>query len=151
MRARVSQPKDRILVNCASLGPPGKPIGRDGRVLPLRDFARTININLIGSFNMLSKFAARLSYGRAAGEERRVIINTASVAAFDGLIGQATYAVSKGGIVGITLPLAREFVRYGIRVIPNPKTSLTNPRLTRLVQYWSRRCRNREVANDNGP
>lgn len=60
MRARVSQPKDRILVNCASLGPPSKAIGRDGRALPLRDFARTININLIGSFNMLSKFAARL-------------------------------------------------------------------------------------------
>lgn len=121
MRARVSRPKGRILVNCASLGPPGKAIGRDGRALPLRDFARTINSNLIGSFNTLSKFAARLHTAEALGEERRVIINTASVAAFDGQIGQAAYAASKGGIVGLTLPLAREFARYGIRVITEPK------------------------------
>lgn len=109
--------KARILVNCAGLGPPGKAIGRDGRALPLRDFARTININLIGSFNMLSKFAARLHTAELEGEERGVIINTASVAAFDGQIGQAAYAASKGGIVGMTLPLAREFARYGIRVM----------------------------------
>lgn len=109
--------KARILVNCAGLGPPGKAIGRDGRALPLRDFARTININLIGSFNMLSKFAARLHTAEQEGEERGVIINTASVAAFDGQIGQAAYAASKGGIVGMTLPLAREFARYGIRVM----------------------------------
>lgn len=128
-----------------------KAIGRDGRALPLRDFARTINSNLLGSFNTLSKFAARLHTAEALGEERRVIINTAGVAAFDGQIGKAAYAASKGGVVGLTLPLAREFARYGTRLIPNPKTSLTNPRLTRLLPYWSRRCRNREVANDNGP
>ncbi|MFB6463966.1 3-hydroxyacyl-CoA dehydrogenase [Bradyrhizobium sp. WSM2254] len=109
--------KGRILVNCAGLGPPGKAIGRDGRALPLRDFARTININLIGSFNMLSKFAARLHTAEPDGEERGIIINTASVAAFDGQIGQAAYSASKGGIVGMTLPLAREFARYGIRVM----------------------------------
>ncbi|MBR0859238.1 SDR family NAD(P)-dependent oxidoreductase [Bradyrhizobium liaoningense] len=111
------QGKARILVNCAGLGPPGKAIGRDGKALPLRDFARTININLIGNFNMLSKFAARLHTAETTGEERGVIINTASVAAFDGQIGQAAYAASKGGIVGMTLPLAREFARYGIRVM----------------------------------
>jgi NAD(P)-dependent dehydrogenase (short-subunit alcohol dehydrogenase family) len=109
--------KARILVNCAGLGPPGKAIGRDGKALPLRDFARTININLIGSFNVLSKFAARLHAAESVEEERGVIINTASVAAFDGQIGQAAYSASKGGIVGMTLPLAREFARYGIRVM----------------------------------
>jgi NAD(P)-dependent dehydrogenase (short-subunit alcohol dehydrogenase family) len=109
--------KARILVNCAGLGPPGKAIGRDGKALPLRDFARIININLIGSFNVLSKFAARLHAAETAGEERGVIINTASVAAYDGQIGQAAYSASKGGIVGMTLPLAREFARYGIRVM----------------------------------
>lgn len=107
----------RILVNCAGLGPPGKAIGRDGKALPLRDFAKTVNINLIGSFNALSKFAARLHTVNPIGEERGVIINTASVAAFDGQIGQAAYSASKGGIVGMTLPIARELARYGIRVM----------------------------------
>jgi NAD(P)-dependent dehydrogenase (short-subunit alcohol dehydrogenase family) len=108
--------KARILVNCAGLGPPGKAIGRDGKALPLRDFTKTVSINLIGSFNTLSKFAARLHTAEPLGEERGIIINTASVAAFDGQIGQAAYSASKGGIVGMTLPLAREFARYGIRV-----------------------------------
>jgi NAD(P)-dependent dehydrogenase (short-subunit alcohol dehydrogenase family) len=108
--------KARILVNCAGLGPPGKAIGRDGKALPLRDFTKTVSINLIGSFNTLSKFAARLHTTEPLGEERGIIINTASVAAFDGQIGQAAHSASKGGIVGMTLPLAREFARYGIRV-----------------------------------
>lgn len=120
MRARVSRPKGRSLINCASLAR-RKAIGRDGRALPLGDFARTININMIGSFNTLSKFAARLHTAEALSEERRVIINAAGVAAFDGQIGQAAYAASKGGIVGLRLPLAREFARYGIRVITEPK------------------------------
>ncbi|MHC4047882.1 MULTISPECIES: SDR family NAD(P)-dependent oxidoreductase [Bradyrhizobium] len=115
--AELMHGKARILVNCAGLGPPGKAIGRDGKALPLRDFARTININLIGSFNVLSKFAARLHMAETVGEERGVIVNTASVAAYDGQIGQAAYSASKGGIVGMTLPLAREFARYGIRVM----------------------------------
>jgi NAD(P)-dependent dehydrogenase (short-subunit alcohol dehydrogenase family) len=107
----------RILVNCAGLGPPSKAIGRNGKAMPLGDFAKIINVNLIGSFNVLSKFAARLHAGEMVGEERGVIVNTASVAAFDGQIGQAAYSASKGGIVGMTLPLAREFARYGIRVV----------------------------------
>ncbi|MGY8639049.1 SDR family NAD(P)-dependent oxidoreductase [Bradyrhizobium sp. 14AA] len=115
--AELMHGKARILVNCAGLGPPGKAIGQDGKALPLRDFARTININLIGSFNVLSKFAARLHMAETVGEERGVIVNTASVAAYDGQIGQAAYSASKGGIVGMTLPLAREFARYGIRVM----------------------------------
>jgi len=110
--------KARILVNCAGIGPPAKVLNRDGSPLPLADFARIININLIGSFNVLSKFASRIHDAEALNEdgERGVIINTASVAAFEGQIGQPAYAASKGGIVGMALPIAREFARYGIRV-----------------------------------
>ena len=110
--------KARILVNCAGIGPPAKVINRDGSPLPLADFAKIININLIGTFNVLSKFAARIHDAEPLNEdgERGVIINTASVAAFEGQIGQPAYAASKGGVVGMALPIAREFARYGIRV-----------------------------------
>ncbi|MBN8938066.1 MAG: SDR family NAD(P)-dependent oxidoreductase [Rhizobiales bacterium] len=109
--------KARILVNCAGIGPPAKVINRDGSALPLGDFTKIVTINLSGTFNVLSKFAARLATAEPVGEERGVIVNTASVAAFDGQIGQAAYAASKGGIVGMTLPIARELARYGIRVV----------------------------------
>jgi NAD(P)-dependent dehydrogenase (short-subunit alcohol dehydrogenase family) len=109
--------KARILVNCAGIGPPAKVIGKDGKALPLADFSKIISVNLLGTFNALSKFAARIHDAPAIGEERGVIVNTASVAAFDGQIGQAAYSASKGGLVGMTLPLAREFARYGIRVM----------------------------------
>jgi len=110
--------KARILVNCAGIGPPAKVIDRTGAPLPLADFARIININLLGSFNVLSKFAARIFDAEPLDDdgERGVIVNTASVAAFDGQIGQSAYAASKGGIVAMALPIAREFARYGIRV-----------------------------------
>ena len=109
--------KARVLVNCAGIGPPAKVIGKDGKPQPLADFAKIISVNLNGTFNVLSKFAARLHDAPLIGEERGVIINTASIAAFDGQIGQAAYSASKGGLVGLTLPLAREFARYGIRVM----------------------------------
>ena len=109
--------KARILVNCAGIGPPAKVINRDGSAIPLADFSKIVTINLVGTFNVLSKFAARLHDADPIGEERGVIVNTASVAAFEGQIGQAAYAASKGGIVGLTLPVAREFARYGIRVM----------------------------------
>lgn len=109
--------KARILVNCAGIGPPAKVINRDGSAIPLKDFTTVINVNLLGSFNVLAKFAAALHKADPLGEERGVIINTASVAAFDGQIGQAAYSASKGAIVGMTLPIAREFARYGIRVM----------------------------------
>jgi NAD(P)-dependent dehydrogenase (short-subunit alcohol dehydrogenase family) len=109
--------KARILVNCAGIGPPGKVIGRDGKAIPLKEFSRIVTINLVGTFNVLSKFAARLHQAEPLGEERGIIINTASVAAFEGQIGQPAYAASKGGVVGMTLPIAREFARYGIRVV----------------------------------
>lgn len=126
--------KARILVNCAGIGPPAKVIDRNGQPIPLADFARIININLIGSFNVLSKFAARLSTAEPIGEERGIIISTASVAAFEGQIGQAAYAASKAGIVGMALPIARELARYGIRVMTIAPGLFLTPLLASLPQ-----------------
>jgi NAD(P)-dependent dehydrogenase (short-subunit alcohol dehydrogenase family) len=124
--------KARILVNCAGIGPPAKVIGKDGKALPLADFSKIISVNLMGSFNVLSKFAARIHDAPALGEERGVIINTASVAAFDGQIGQVAYSASKGGLVAMTLPLAREFARYGIRVMTIAPGIFLTPLLSSL-------------------
>ncbi len=107
----------RILVNCAGIAPAFKAVGRDGRAAPLADFARVVAINLVGTFNLASQFAAGLVQADPAGEERGVIINTASIAAFDGQTGQAAYAASKAGVVGMGLPLARELARHAIRVM----------------------------------
>lgn len=107
----------RILVNCAGIGPPAKAVDRDGVPLPLAEFRKVVDVNLTGTFNVLSKFAARAMALEPVGEERGVIVNTASVAAFDGQIGQPAYSASKSGIVGMTLPLAREFARAAIRVV----------------------------------
>lgn len=126
--------KARVLVNCAGIAPPAKIIGRDGRAIPLADFSKTVMINLIGSFNVLSKFAARIHDADQVGEERGVIINTASVAAYEGQIGQAAYAASKAGIVGMTLPAAREFARYGIRVMTIAPGIFWTPLLASLPQ-----------------
>lgn len=126
--------KARILVNCAGIGPPAKVIDRNGQPIPLADFARIININLIGSFNVLSKFAARLSTAEPIGEERGIVISTASVAAFEGQIGQAAYAASKAGIVGMALPIARELARYGIRVMTIAPGLFLTPLLASLPQ-----------------
>jgi NAD(P)-dependent dehydrogenase (short-subunit alcohol dehydrogenase family) len=126
--------KARILVNCAGIGPPAKVIGRDGRPQPLADFSKIVTINLIGTFNVTSKFAARLVSADSVGEEGGVIVNTASVAAYDGQIGQAAYSASKGGIVGMTLPIAREFARYGIRVMTIAPGIFLTPLLASLPQ-----------------
>lgn len=107
----------RILVNCAGIGPPAKVVGRDGTAMPLAHFGRIVTVNLLGTFNVLSKFAARVHQSDLIGEERGVVVNTASIAAYDGQIGQAAYSASKGGVVGMTLPIARELARYGIRVV----------------------------------
>lgn len=106
----------RVLVNCAGIGKPEKMIKNDGTSMLLASFARTIEVNLLGTFNVTAKFVERLSTADLLGEERGVVINTASVAAFDGQIGQAAYSASKGGIVSMTLPLARELARHAIRV-----------------------------------
>lgn len=104
------------LVNCAGVGVPAKVLGKDGP-LPLESFNKIIQINLVGSFNMLRLAAAEMAKNAPNEEgERGVIINTASIAAYDGQIGQPAYAASKAGVVGMTLPIAREFARAGIRV-----------------------------------
>ncbi len=126
--------KARILVNCAGIAPPAKVIDRDGHPLPLASFSKIVSINLIGSFNVLSKFAAALHTAEPVGEERGVVINTASVAAYDGQIGQAAYAASKGGVVGMTLPIARELARYGIRVMTIAPGIFWTPLLATLPQ-----------------
>ena len=133
-RAEELNGKARILVNCAGIGPPAKVIGRDGSAIPLGDFSKIVTINLIGTFNVLSKFAERLHDADLIGEERGVIINTASVAAFEGQIGQSAYAASKGGVVSMTLPIAREFARYGIRVMTIVPGLFWTPLLATLPQ-----------------
>ncbi len=124
----------RILVNCAGIGTPVRVIGRDGRAMALSDFTRTLTVNLVGTFNVVSKFAERLHAVDPVGEERGVIVNTASIAAYDGQIGQAAYAASKGGIVGMTLPIARELARYGIRVMTIAPGIFWTPLLAQLPQ-----------------
>lgn len=106
----------RVLVNCAGIATGAKTVGKGNSPHPLAQFRKTIEINLIGSFNVITHFAAKLAAADAQGEERGVIINTASVAAFDGQIGQAAYSASKGGIVGMTLPIARDLAAHSIRV-----------------------------------
>jgi len=107
----------RVLVNCAGIGTAGRIVGRDGP-MPLADFERVIRVNLIGTFNMLRIASAAMStLDPLEDGERGVIVNTASVAAYDGQIGQAAYASSKGGVVSLTLPAARELAKFGIRVM----------------------------------
>jgi len=104
------------VVNCAGVGTPGKVVGRDGP-LDLGAFTKVIQVNLIGTFNVIRLAAAAMQENEPDEEgERGVIVNTASVAAFDGQIGQAAYSASKGGVVSMTLPIARELARSGIRV-----------------------------------
>jgi NAD(P)-dependent dehydrogenase (short-subunit alcohol dehydrogenase family) len=106
----------RICVNCAGIGNAIKTVSK-GSAFPLDSFRKVIEINLIGTFNVLSKAAARMTELAPVGEERGVIINTASVAAYDGQIGQAAYSASKGGVVGMTLPIARDLADKGVRVM----------------------------------
>ena len=106
----------RIVVNCAGTGDAIRVLGKSG-VYPLNKFARIVNINLVGTFNVLRLGAERMVKTESIGGERGVIINTASVAAFDGQIGQAAYSASKGGVVGMTLPIARDLADKQIRVM----------------------------------
>ncbi|MET1155720.1 SDR family NAD(P)-dependent oxidoreductase [Arthrobacter sp.] len=128
----------RILVNCAGVGTPGKVLGRDG-VLPLEAFTKVVQINLIGTFNVIRLAAAAMAATEpveteVGGPERGVIINTASVAAFDGQIGQPAYAASKGGVAAMTLPLARELARSLIRVVTIAPGIFETPMMAGLPQ-----------------
>jgi NAD(P)-dependent dehydrogenase (short-subunit alcohol dehydrogenase family) len=106
-----------VVMNCAGILGAGRVLGKEGP-MPLKNFAGTVMVNLVGSFNV-AKAGAALMQSNEAGEdgERGVIVNTASVAAYEGQIGQAAYSASKGGVVGMTLPMARELSRFGIRVM----------------------------------
>jgi len=115
--ARTAMGGLNVVVSCAGILGAGRVLGREG-AMPLETFARTVGVNLIGSFNV-AKAAAGLMQSNEAGEdgERGVIVNTASIAAYEGQIGQAAYSASKGGVVAMTLPMAREFARIGVRVM----------------------------------
>jgi NAD(P)-dependent dehydrogenase (short-subunit alcohol dehydrogenase family) len=107
----------RILMNIAGIGSAKRIVGKDGNAAPLQDFARVINVNLIGSYNISRLFAAAcVKLAPLDDGERGVMMFTASVAAFDGQVGQQAYSASKGGLVGMTLPMARDLAQHGIRV-----------------------------------
>ncbi len=117
VRAAVDGGGLHVVINCAGIGVAERVLGKNGPS-SLQSFTRVINVNLIGTFNVIRLSAAAMAANEpTAGGERGVIINTASVAAFEGQIGQAAYSASKGGIVGMTLPIARELARFGIRVM----------------------------------
>ncbi|MDA9549070.1 MULTISPECIES: SDR family NAD(P)-dependent oxidoreductase [Bradyrhizobium] len=124
----------RVLVNCAGIGVAKRVVGRDGP-MALSDFDKVIKVNLIGTFNMLRLAATEMSKlePQTTGE-RGVIINTASVAAYDGQIGQSAYSASKGGIVGMTLPIARELAQFGVRVLTIAPGLFLTPLLANLPQ-----------------
>ena len=124
----------RILVNCAGVAPAIKTVSKEGAPHPLAAFRRAIEINLIGTFNVIAQFAARAAAVEPIGEERGVIINTASVAAYDGQMGQAAYAASKNGVVGLTLPVARDLARLRIRVMTIAPGIFLTPMLMGLPQ-----------------
>jgi NAD(P)-dependent dehydrogenase (short-subunit alcohol dehydrogenase family) len=124
----------RIAVNCAGIGTAGRIVGRDGP-LPLDAFRRVIEVNLIGSFNVMRLAAAEMSsLEPLADGERGIIVSTASAAAYEGQIGQAAYSASKGGIVALTLPAARELARYGVRVVAIAPGLFDTPMLQGLAQ-----------------
>ncbi len=123
----------RVVVNCAGTGDAIKTVGKKG-AYPLDAFKRIIDINLIGTFNVIRLGAERMSTLEPIGEERGVIINTASVAAFDGQIGQAAYSASKGGVVGMTLPIARDLASLKIRVMTIAPGLFNTPLLASLPE-----------------
>ncbi|MGH8954196.1 MAG: SDR family NAD(P)-dependent oxidoreductase [Microbacterium sp.] len=125
----------RIVVNCAGIAPPAKVLDREGNPAVLADFERVVRINLVGTFNVLSQASAVIAKNDVTDTgDRGVIVNTASVAAFDGQIGQPAYSASKGGVHAMTLPVARELARYGIRVCTIAPGIMETPMLMGLPQ-----------------
>ncbi len=123
-----------IVVNCAGVGFPGRVLTRDGQPIDLERFEFVVRVNLIGTFNVIRVAAAQIAAQDPEGEERGVIVNTASIAAFDGQIGQAAYAASKGGIVGMTLPLARDLASRLIRCVAIAPGTFDTPMLAGLPE-----------------
>ncbi|GAB3038536.1 3-hydroxyacyl-CoA dehydrogenase [Parafrigoribacterium mesophilum] len=123
----------RIVVNCAGIGTPGKTLGRDGP-LALDSFERVVRVNLLGTFNVIRLAAKAIAGTDPVDGERGVIVSTASVAAFDGQIGQAAYSASKGGVVGMTLPIARELAAHLIRVMTIAPGTFDTPMLAGLPE-----------------
>ncbi|MFK4836574.1 SDR family NAD(P)-dependent oxidoreductase [Microbacterium sp. ZW T2_14] len=130
----------RVVVNCAGIAPPAKVLDRDGNPSPLEGFERIVRVNLIGTYNVIAQASAVMAKteptadGDGSAGERGVIVSTASVAAFDGQIGQPAYAASKGGVHAMTLPIARELARYGIRVVTVAPGIMETPMLMGLPQ-----------------
>jgi len=123
----------RIAVNCAGLGPAAKVLSRRGP-MSLDDFAAVVAVNLIGTFNVVRLAAARIAEADLLGEERGVLVNTASIAAYDGQVGQAAYAASKGGVASMTLPIARELAAHAIRVMTIAPGLFDTPMLAAVPQ-----------------
>ncbi|MGW0582497.1 3-hydroxyacyl-CoA dehydrogenase [Streptomyces sp. NPDC002920] len=125
----------RVAVNCAGIGTAARTLSKAGP-FPLTDFSRTVRINLIGTFNVIRLAAERMAAlePAAGGEERGVIVNTASVAAYEGQIGQAAYSASKGGVVGLTLPVARDLAGHRIRVVTIAPGLFETPMLASLPE-----------------
>lgn len=122
------------LVNCAGIGAPAKVLGKEGPH-SLESFAKVVQVNLVGTFNMTRLATAAMAEGDPDdGGERGVVINTASVAAYEGQIGQASYSASKGGVAGMTLPIAREMARHGIRVMTIAPGLFETPMLAELPE-----------------
>lgn len=125
----------RVVVNCAGIAPPAKVLDREGEPTPLAGFEKIIRVNLIGTYNVVAQASAVMARTDATADgDRGVIVNTASVAAFDGQIGQPAYAASKGGVHAMTLPIARELARYGIRVLTIAPGIMETPMLMGLPQ-----------------
>jgi NAD(P)-dependent dehydrogenase (short-subunit alcohol dehydrogenase family) len=123
-----------VVVNCAGVGFPGRVLTRDGQPTDLERFEFVVKVNLIGTFNVIRLAAAEIAKQEPDGEERGVIVNTASIAAFDGQIGQAAYAASKGGIVGMTLPIARDLASKQIRCVSIAPGTFDTPMLAGLPE-----------------
>jgi NAD(P)-dependent dehydrogenase (short-subunit alcohol dehydrogenase family) len=125
----------RVLVNCAGIGGAKRLVGRDGAPMPLEDFSRIVNVNLIGTFNVIRLVAAEMVAQDALDDgERGVIIMTSSVAAYDGQVGQEAYAASKGGLTSLTLPLARDLAQFGVRVMTVAPGLFMTPLLYKLPE-----------------
>jgi NAD(P)-dependent dehydrogenase (short-subunit alcohol dehydrogenase family) len=133
--AREAHGPARILMNIAGIGTARRLIGKDGTPMPLEDFKRVIDVNLVGTFNMIRLAAAEMvGLEPLLDGERGVIVNTASVAAFDGQVGQEAYAASKGGVVSLTLPLARDLSQFGVRVVTIAPGLFLTPLMAELPQ-----------------